>query len=564
MCGIIGGNNVKWDYHKGIESMRHRGPDGMKVCALQDFTLAHVRLAINDLSENGMQPMFTSDGQVGIVFNGEIYGYQNLRNELLQKGYHFVSSSDTEVVLNAYLEWGEDDFITRIDGMYGMAIYDRREGKVKLYRDRVGIKPLYYYYDGSNFGFASELKGLVNMCNDIIFEIDSTAVYDYLNYFCIPDPKTYYKRVYKLLPGHKLIFDIRSKKIIQNDSYWRIHINTRQGKQRKQEDLIEELRYLIHESVREQIIADVPVGTFLSGGVDSSIITYEGQKLNPLIETFTMGFTDASYDEVKYASYLAERYHIHTNVRVFKKEDFEQYIDKMKNWYDEPFGVTNACPVYLVSCMAKEKVSVVLSGDGGDEIFGGYAFYSKMWEREKRHIPDNMLISGAYKKFRRNGTLDFYCLDDLNYIMEQMDGIKVGIDDDEIRQRFRIPRDYDKYWAYRKYYNKALPAYTRMQYMDMKVRLPGRICTQDDRISMSVSLETRVPFLSRKLIEFSFSLSEEDRCPSGEPKGLLKKAYAQEFGANYVYRSKRGFDIPLQYWGRKNPQEYLLRKVWGK
>ena len=181
MCGILGGNNLYWNYKKGIESMHHRGPDGTKITTLENFTLAFARLAIMDLSENAMQPMFSYDNQVGIVFNGEIYGYQKLREILKQKGYVFRSTSDTEVILNAYLEWGEK-FITKVDGMFGMVIYDNREGVVKLFRDRVGIKPLYYYYDGRNFGFSSELKGIINMCNTICFEIDNTAVYDYLNY----------------------------------------------------------------------------------------------------------------------------------------------------------------------------------------------------------------------------------------------------------------------------------------------------------------------------------------------------------------------------------------------
>ena len=175
MCGILGGNNSKWNYKNGIECMQHRGPDGIEIALLDDFTLAFSRLAIMDLSQNGMQPMFSYDNQVGIVFNGEIYGYQKLREQLIKKGYKFRSTSDTEVILNAYLQWGEK-FITKVDGMFGIAIYDRREGVVKLFRDRVGIKPLYYYYDGINFGFASELKGIVNMCNTISFEIDNTAV----------------------------------------------------------------------------------------------------------------------------------------------------------------------------------------------------------------------------------------------------------------------------------------------------------------------------------------------------------------------------------------------------
>lgn len=564
MCGILGGNNLNWNYNRGIKCMHHRGPDGMKIYNLPDFTLAFARLAIIDLSENGMQPMFTQDEQVGIVFNGEIYGYQKLRKELMKRGWQFKSSSDTEVVLNAYLEWGEE-FISKVDGMYGMAIYDKRDGKIKLYRDRVGIKPLYYYYDGVNFGFSSELKGILEMCDDISFEIDNTAIYDYLNYLCIPDPKTYYKNVYKLMPGHKLVFDIKNRQIVQNDTYWKLHVNTRKGMQRNQSDLIEELRELIYQSVQEQMIADVPVGTFLSGGVDSSIVTYEGYRINPQIETFTMGFVNREYDEQQYAAYLANKYHIHMNTAVFKKDNFEEYIDKMKAWYDEPFGVTNACPAYLVSCMAKEKVAVVLSGDGGDEVFGGYTFYQKMWKREKENIPDNILLSNLYKKFKKARDKDYYYLDDLSFIMEQIDGIKECIQDTERRKRLGIPKDYDQFWAYRKFYKKDLPAYTRMQYMDMKVRIPGRICTQNDRINMAVSLEARVPFLSQKLIEFSFSLSEEDRCPNGEPKGLLKKAYEQEFGANYVYRRKKGFDMPHWYFGNGiNPQEYILKRVWGE
>lgn len=564
MCGILGGNNLKWNYDKGIKCMHHRGPDGMKIYSSPDFTLAFARLAIIDLSEKGMQPMFTQNEQVGIVFNGEIYGYQKLRNELMKKGWEFKSSSDTEVVLNAYLEWGEE-FISKVDGMYGMAIYDKRDGRIKLYRDRVGIKPLYYYYDGVNFGFSSELKGILKMCDNISFEIDNTAVYDYLNYLCIPDPKTYYKNVYKLMPGHELVFDIKSRQIVQNDIYWKLHINTRKGVQRKQSNLIEELQELIHQSVQEQMIADVPVGTFLSGGVDSSIITYEGYRINPQIETFTMGFVNREYDELQYAAYLADKYHIHMNVDVFKRNNFEEYIDKMKSWYDEPFGVTNACPAYLVSCMAKEKVAVVLSGDGGDEVFGGYTFYQKMWQREKENIPDNILISNLYKQFRATGDKDYYYLDDLSFIMERIDGIKECVQDKERRKRLGIPKDYDQFWAYRKFYKKDLPAYTRMQYMDMKVRIPGRICTQNDRINMAVSLEARVPFLSQKLIEFSFSLSEEDRCPNGEPKGLLKKAYEREFGASYVYRYKQGFDMPHWYFGNKvSPQDYILKRVWGE
>lgn len=560
MCGILGGNNSRWDYKKGIECMHHRGPDGARISSFGDFTLAFTRLAIMDLSEKGMQPMFSYDNQVAVVFNGEIYGYKKLRDNLKKKGYKFRSTSDTEIILNAYLEWGEK-FIVKVDGMFAIAIYDRREGVVKLFRDRTGIKPLYYYYDGINFGFSSELKGIVNMCNTISFEIDNTAVYDYLNYLYIPEPKTYYKNVYKLLPGHRMIFNINLKTIIKDSAYWRLNINSYQGSQQKQDDLIDELRDLIKQSVEEQLIADVPVGTFLSGGVDSSIITYESHKINPLIETFSMGFTHASYNELKYAYELSEKYQIHMNSGIFNHDIFQRYYRKMKEWYDEPFADTSAYPTYLVSKIAKEKTMVTLTGDGGDEVFGGYPRQKAIWQKEKENAPDNLLISQFYSKYKKN-EVNYYWTDDLKFLLRS-NCWKPQINDKQLRKCFGISKDYDMCWVLRKHYIKDLPPMTRVQYLDLKTYLPGDILTKVDRTSMAVSLETRVPFLSKRLIEFSFSLSEEDRCPKGEQKGLLKKAYEREIGRHILYRKKMGFSIPISFYNdKKSPQEQLLESLW--
>ncbi len=561
MCGILGGNVSEWNYEKGIMCMKHRGPDGTKISRLDDFTLAFDRLAILDLSEHGMQPMFSEDGNVGIVFNGEIYGYQKLRNRLIKKGHRFFSTSDTEVVLNAYLEWGEN-FIMRVDGMFGIAIYDKRDGMVRLFRDRVGIKPVYYYYDGSNFAFSSELKGILGLCDTVSFEIDNTAIYDYLHFLYIPEPKTYYKNVFKLLPGHRMVFDIKKKRIVKDSSYWKLKINEQQEAQRKQSDLIEELRFLIKESVEEHMVADVPVGTFLSGGVDSSIVTYEGHRINAQLETFSMGFADIRYNELEYACDLAERHGIRMNSQVFNRRVFQQYYDRMKIWYDEPFADTSAFPTYLVSKMAKEKVTVVLTGDGGDEVFGGYKKYREIWKKEKEHGPDNLLISAVYKKYKKNKARDYFWMDVLTYI-SGLYAWPIHITDQELKKRLKIEKDYDTCWFLRKYYNKELPPMTRLQYMDLKTYLPGDILTKVDRTSMDVSLEARIPLLSKKLIEFSFSLSEGDRCPEGQEKGLLKRAYKDEVGEALLYRKKGGFGMPEKYFGnRKSPQEVLLEDVW--
>lgn len=561
MCGILGGNHSEWDYNKGVKCMSHRGPDGIRICSLGNFTLAFARLAIMDLSAQGMQPMFSHDAQVGIVFNGEIYGYQKLKEELIRKGYQFRSTSDTEVVLNAYLEWGQK-FINKVDGMFGLAICDKRDGTIKLFRDRVGVKPLYYYYNGFDFGFSSELKGILNMCTTVSFEINNTAVYDYLHYLYIPEPKTYFKNVHRLLPGHCLIFDIQKRTIIKDSSYWRLKVNANQGPQRKQKDVIEELKYLIKESVEEQMVADVPVGTFLSGGVDSSIVTYEGYRVNPDLETFSMGFVDARYSELQYARKLAEKYHICMYSEIFDRNIFHQYYHRLKKWFDEPFADTSAFPTYLVSEMAKKRVTVVLTGDGGDEVFGGYPRYKDIWRKEKENGPDNLLISAIYNQFKKNRMRDYFWLDDLSYL-SKVYGWQLKISDKELRRQLKIDKDYDQLWFMRKNYFKDLPPMTRVQYLDFKTYLPGDILTKVDRASMAVSLETRVPLLSRKLIEFSFSLSEEDRCPNGEEKGILKKAYKKEIGKNILYRPKKGFSMPLHYFAStRSPQEQILDSIW--
>lgn len=562
MCAILGGNNVGWNYQKGIECMEHRGPDGIKIRTMEDFTLAFARLAIMDLSENGMQPMFSDDDQVGIVFNGEIYGYRKLRNRLERLGHQFHSTSDTEVILNAYLEWGEQ-FITKVDGMFGMAVYDKRDGLVRLFRDRIGIKPLYYYYDGNNFGFASELKGIVNMCSTVSLRVDRTAVYDFLNYLYIPEPKSYYKNVYKLLPGHRLLFDLKSRRIVKDSAYWRLTVNEAQGSERKQEVLIEELKSLVAESVQEQMIADVPVGTFLSGGVDSSIVTYEGHKVNDELESFSIGFTQDNYNELDYAYKLAKKYKINLNSKIFSRSTFLTNYRKLKSWYDEPFADTSAFPTYIVSGLAREKVKVILTGDGGDEVFGGYYRYRDIWKKEKEKGPDNLLVSYLYSRCKKNSD-SYFWLDELSFLNRNYSWI-LQLGEKEWRKRLGIDRDYDKFWALRRHYHMELPPMTRVQYLDVKTYLPGDILTKVDRASMAVSLEVRVPLLSRKLVEFSFSLSESDRLPAGMLKGLLKKAYEKEVGKDILYRRKMGFTMPSNFYKTgMAPQERILTDLWMK
>lgn len=303
MCGILGGNNEKWNYKDALNTITHRGPNGKRIVNNNEFTLGFVRLSIIDLSENGMQPMKSVDDNVQLVFNGEIYGFKRLRSELIELGYQFKSESDTEVVLAAYLLWGKD-FINKIDGMFSIAIMDKRKQELLLYRDRFGIKPLFYYSNGADFAFASEIKAIIALSKDLNLEVDNTSIYDYLNFRYIPEPKTLYKKIFKLLPGYELVFDLRKHCIISNRSYWQLKVNSQKGSVKKRETIIEDIRYLISESVRDQLVSDVPVGTFLSGGVDSSIISYESNQISGGIETFSIGFEDKDIDETKYINYF--------------------------------------------------------------------------------------------------------------------------------------------------------------------------------------------------------------------------------------------------------------------
>lgn len=549
MCGILGGNFKNWDYKKGIESMRHRGPDGNRICEIKDFTLAFTRLSIMDLSDNGMQPMCSYDRKVWICYNGEIYGFSKLSNYLKNK-YNFKSTSDTEVILNAYLEYG-DKFIDHIDGMFAIAILDLRERRLKLYRDRAGIKPLYYYLHNGNIAFASELKGLTYSADGEEWKKDYTAVYDYMFYGYIPDPKTEYQECYKLEPGYYLFYDIDRHRIIKKERYWKLRVNHKQHGSRCCEDISNELRELIRESVRDQLVADVPVGTFLSGGIDSSIISYEADRISPNIKTFTIGFKEKKYDESEYARKFANEKKINIKSKIFYPKDMDNLRSQFKEWYDEPFADTSAFPTYMVSDFAKQSATVVLTGDGGDELFGGYERYRIFYNAMKGKKIDNVALSDVAKRTH----IDMLVSDELKHKylysgIEEYRPVIFWTQDDKVRgykRMFDIPDDYDVTWYIKKYYHVDLPPITRVRYVDFMTYLPGDILTKVDRTSMAVSLETRVPFLSRKLIEFAFSLAENECCEADNLKKCLKAAYKDVLPEELINRKKRGFSIPPFY-----------------
>ena len=550
MCGILGGTIRNWDYEKGIKSIRHRGPDDERVETVDGIALAFVRLAVQDLTAAGMQPMQSEDGQVFLMFNGEIYGYEAVRNELKRK-YVFHGNSDTEVILNAYLEWG-NSFIEKIDGMFAIAIYDRRNREIKLFRDRAGIKPLYYYISEEGIAFASELKALENAGKNNSWKIDETAIYDFLFYQYIPDPKTMYRQVRKLKPGYKLTYHLDTGRT-DIDRYWRLKVNTTAERRRKREDVAEELRYLIRRSVKNHLIADVPTGTFLSGGIDSSIITYEAAKAAPEIHAFSIGFTEKEFDE----SEIAERFCLEKNIALKKKvlqvSDIAKIRNRMREWYDEPFADTSAYPTFLVSEFARKEVTVVLTGDGGDELFGGYGRYLSFLD--------------FYKKQKGSGRKENLFFWHKKRGSNELAAIRRGLGMTErefyweYERKWKIRRDYNPYDHLLQYDMPDLPPFTRMRYLDFKTYLPGDILTKVDRVSMAVSLEARVPFLSKEVVEFAFSLSEEE-CNYGEVlKACLKDAYGGIIPDEILHGIKKGFGIPTNYLWREKKAVSLYAGV---
>ena len=339
-----------------------------------------------------------------------------------------------------------------------------------------------------------------------------------------------------------MIFDLTDNRIIEKKPYWELRVNDLEGDKGPTEDDYDVIKSYISSSVKSQMIADVPVGGFLSGGIDSSILSVEALKINPLFQTFSIGFYDFEANELPYVECLEKAIGFKSKKYLVKKNEFHHLYLEMKKWFDEPFSDTSGYPTYIVSNLTKTECTVALSGDGGDEVFGGYTRYARYLDLLEKENPDKK------KEF------EFFWN---SYLFD------TKVNRQELRIQLNIPDDYDDYWFYRKYYREDLPPITRMQYMDFHTYLPCDVLTKTDRVSMAVSLETRVPLLSKEIIEYSFSLTQSQRCPDKELKGLIKQAYTGAIPHNLLYRRKWGFGIPSNFFGYgKIPQKCLEEDVF--
>ena len=573
MCGFVGGDNPTWNYGDALESIRHRGPDSQSVTSLGDITIAFARLAVIDPTARADQPMSRLNGDVTLAFNGEIYGYKELRAQLEQRGHQFWTTSDTEVLLVAYLEWG-DAWVDHVDGMFAGVIHDRRLWELKLFRDRPGIKPLYYFYDGKNFAFASELKAIRVLCRDIPLSPDYTAVYDYLTYRYIPTPKTLYRNVYKLPPAHMCSFDLRARKVKALRRYWSLPVDGAPPPC-SAEQAADQLQELVDESVRSQLVADVPVGCFLSGGLDSSVVVASASRFCDRLKTFSIGFDVSGHSETHYAEAVAKQFRTEHFQRVLSLEECQKLMPRMLTWYDEPFGDTSAVPTFLVSQVAREHVTVALTGDGGDEVFGGYRWY-KIFKRcllgkPLRILSLDRIFRPLKNRFARQSVFYRVCngleavfSSDMILYSTLMRGL-MPLDKNAYAERWGIPKDYDDLWYFRQYWRDDLPILTRLQYLDFHTYLPDDILTKVDRVTMAVSLEARVPLLSRGIVEFAFRLDEGTRYLNGQLKGLFRHAFKDRLPRAIINRGKKGFSIPRAYYATFDLTEHeaLLRNTYA-
>ena len=583
MCGIVGivdSLGARPVDRHALERMndvqRHRGPDGDGIHTEPGVGLGHRRLAIIDVA-SGQQPLYNEDRSVVVVFNGEIYNYQDLIPELTALGHVFHTRSDTEVIVHAWESWGAR-CVDRFRGMFAFALWDRNRKTLFLARDRLGVKPLYYSLlpDGTLI-FGSELKAL-EAHGGMGRQLDPYAIEEYFSLGYVPEPRTAFLGVSKLPPATTLLVE-RGKPFPEPVAYWdvRFTLDSRIDDVEAQEELVRRL----HESVRLRMISEVPLGAFLSGGVDSSAVVaaMAGESASP-VKTCSIAFSDVAFDESRYAQQVAERYHTNHFVDMVDSEDFS-LVDQLVDLYDEPYADSSALPTYRVCQLARKHVTVALSGDGGDETFGGYRRYRLHLNEEylRAYLPLGLrrplfgMLGALYPKadwaprpLRAKSTFEALARDSVQAYFHS-----VSILRDAMRRRLyseSMRAQLGGYNAVEVFRSHAAKAGTDdplalVQYLDMKTYLVGDINTKVDRASMAHSLEVREPLMDHPLVEWLATLPSSFKVRGGEGKWLFKKAMEPALPHDLLYRPKMGFSVPLARWFRGPLRERIRSSILG-
>jgi asparagine synthase (glutamine-hydrolysing) len=541
----------------------HRGPDDSGIYLDHAIGLGSTRLSIIDLS-GGHQPLSNESGDIWIVFNGEIWNYKTLRQELIEKGHHFRTNCDTETVIHAYEEYGVDG-IARLHGMFGLAIWDSLRRRLLLARDRVGKKPLYYTRVDGNLVFASEIKAL--LCHpQVERRVDVQALADFLSVRYVPGPATLFANIYKVQPGHWLLCEDGT---LREECYWDFSFGVTE--KRPVEEYIQGIQQHVHRAVEERLMADVPLGAMISGGVDSSIITgIMSQLMKEPVKTFSVGFDAPDYSELPYARVVAEHFGTEHHELVVKHSDLAKYWPLLTWHRDEPVSESSDLGVYLISKLAKQHVKVVLSGEGGDELFAGYPKYIVDWLARYYHlcpapIRDQVIIP---------------LLDRLPYSMRKLKKAAralsqpapqrwmnwFGVFNGEFKENLLSASikgsiDSDSSHVFQRWLqrNPQRDDLSSMLYLDTKIWLPDNLLMKGDKMSMAASLESRMPLLDYKLIEYAASIPSNIKVRPFKAKYLLKRAYSDFLPEIILTRKKMGFNVPIGIWFREEQRNLLTQ-----
>ena len=575
MCGICG--IVYKDEARRCEkavlkhmcdTLIHRGPDDEGQIVRRNAGLGMRRLAIIDL-ETGRQPLSSEDNRFWIVFNGEIYNFGEIRKQLLSMGYQFKTKSDTESILHGYEMW-QEGVCGRLNGMFGFAIWDEKARRLFLARDRLGIKPLYYYEDGEKIVFGSEIKAIL-ACPDVRVNLDPIALNHYLTVEYVPAPRSIFDSIHKLKPGHWLTLKEGKSRI---EPYW---ILEPREESISMEDASDRLSELVRDSVRRRLISDVPLGAFLSGGIDSSILVSQMAGLvDRPVKTFSIGFKESSYNELVYARAVAKRYETEHHEFMIEPNAVDLTETLIKH-LDEPFGDFSIFPTYLVSKMARSVVTVALSGDGGDELFAGYDTYraNRFEKRFYRLLPaffrkhvlgsiGSRLVPtekkkgwiNSFKRFVQGAEMDS-SLAHVRWMVFMNDAQRRALFTRNVQESLSGTDPFD-FIRRVDSGNSALDDITRMGFIDVNTYLVDDILVKVDRMSMAASLEARVPYLDHRLVEFAYSLPPSLKMRGFNTKRILKQTFWDALPVEVQRRDKQGFSIPIKNWIREALRPMML------
>ncbi|MGZ3608684.1 MAG: asparagine synthase (glutamine-hydrolyzing) [Ktedonobacteraceae bacterium] len=570
MCGICGIYNAQSGEPVSTEllahmtnSISHRGPDDSGSYLDGPSGLGFARLSIIDLS-GGHQPMSNETGDIWLVFNGEIWNYKDLRKELIEKGHYFRTNSDSETIVHAYEEYGVD-CVARLHGMFSFAIWDAPRRRLLLARDRAGKKPLYYTQVNGSLLFGSEIKSLL-FHPDVKRKADTQALADFLSVRYVPGPATLFANIYKVLPGHWLLYE---NDTLREECYWDYTFG--QTENRPIEEYMQGIRQHVHRAVEERMIADVPVGAFLSGGVDSSIVTgIMSQLTNQPVQTFAVGFDEEGYSELPYAKLAADHFGTEHHELVVKSSDLSAYWPLLTWHRDEPVSEPSDLGVYLVSRLARKYVKVVLSGEGGDELFAGYPKYVVDWMAQYYHILPIPIRDSVIMPL----------LDHLPYSMRKLKNAArnlsqpvpqrwmswFGIFNGQLKEKIlsdntKASIDIDSSRVFERWLsnNPQRDDLSSMLYLDTKIWLPDNLLMKGDKMTMAASLEARMPLLDYHLTEYAASIPSNMKVKLFKTKYLFKRTFADFLPEAILTRKKMGFNVPTGIWFREGQRNLITR-----